>query len=152
MTPNHGFDVFSGLCLADPDCKEYLIVSIKNKTLLIVEDDPASLEALAEMSEALGAGTVLQAKAGREALSILKYEAVDIVLTDLHMRGGSGPDLIEAIRSGQAGEDQKSCPIIVLTGDVREGVREQIRSLGASGFVQKPVRLDELANAFGKVL
>jgi len=127
-------------------------MSITNKTLLIVEDDPASLEALTEMAEALGTGAVLQAKAGGEALSILKYETVDIVLTDLHMRGGSGPDLIEAIRAGEAGDDQRACPIIVLTGDVRESVKEQIKSLGANGYVQKPVRLDELADVLNKTL
>lgn len=123
-----------------------------DKTILFVEDDPASLEALAQMGEALGARFVVKASSGEDAKNSLRYEHIDLVITDLHMRGGSGPDLIEAIRAGNVGEDNKDTPIIVLSGDNRSGVRDQLAALGVQGFVFKPVRLDELQDAMTKAL
>lgn len=125
---------------------------LDGKNLLFVEDDPASLEALAQMGEALGAQSVAKASSGEDAKNTLRYEAIDLVITDLHMRGGSGPDLINAVRSGQVGDDNKDIPIIVLSGDNRSIVRDQIASLGVQGFVFKPVRLDELMDAMTKAL
>ena len=125
---------------------------LTQKTVLFVEDDIASLETLAQMAEALNAAHVFRARSGTEALNALKFESIDIVVTDLHMRGGSGPDLIEAIRSGEAGEDHRNCKILVLTGDKRAAVQRMIDAAGADGFVVKPVRIGELSDAFEKIL
>ena len=67
-------------------------------TILVVDDEAYVRDSVMELIEskgfrALGAGGVAP------AIAILAAEAVDAVLTDLKMPGGSGLELLEAVRS-----------------------------------------------------
>lgn len=107
------------------------------ESILVVDDDPSLLRALA--SELTAAGwSVSQATSADEALTICVKERFEVVLTDLSMPRGDGFKLIERIRR------ESDVPIIVLS--VRDGESDKIRALdlGADDYVTKPFLLGEL--------
>jgi signal transduction histidine kinase/AraC-like DNA-binding protein len=86
------------------------------KTILVVDDDPDTLEMHARIVQAQSPShRVLKARNGLEALDILKQESIDLVLLDLMMPGLDGFGVLEAMR---AQEPTRDIPVIVLTGQV----------------------------------
>jgi YesN/AraC family two-component response regulator len=85
-------------------------------TILVVDDDPDTLEMHARIVKAQSPSQhVLTARDGLEALALLQREAIDVVLLDLMMPGLDGFGVLEAMRSQDATRD---IPVIVLTGQV----------------------------------
>lgn len=83
-------------------------------TILVVDDDPDTLELHARIIQSYSAGhRVLRARSGREALTILQQQPVDLVLLDLMMPEMNGFTLLQMMR-----EDQRlrEIPVIVITG------------------------------------
>ncbi|MBN1921923.1 MAG: substrate-binding domain-containing protein [Anaerolineae bacterium] len=85
------------------------------KTVLVVDDDPATLELHARVVAQAHAASnrVLKAQNGREALEILGQEAVDLVLLDLMMPQIDGFGVLRTMRAHDA---LRRIPVIVLTG------------------------------------
>lgn len=84
------------------------------KTILIVDDDPNTVEMHARMVLSHSAAhRVLKARNGREALAILQHERADLLLLDLMMPELDGFGVLEALRESEATRD---IPVIVLTG------------------------------------
>ncbi len=48
-------------------------------------------------------------------------------------------------------ENNNTVPVFVLTSDIQENKREQCLDLGAAGFLSKPLRKDELLDAFSRI-
>jgi DNA-binding response OmpR family regulator len=103
-------------------------------TVLVVEDD-ADLAAL--YAEWLADDyEVLVAHSGREALSVLADEAVDVALLDRRMGGVSGDEVLDAIRS--RGHD---CRAAMVTA-VDPGF--EVVDMSFDDYLSKPVRREEL--------
>ena len=92
-------------------------------------------------SRAVGAANVAA------AVAILGAEPVDAVLTDLKMPGGSGLDLLDAVRSSAA-----PAPVIVMTGVGTIADAVAAMKGGAYDFLQKPVDPEQLAVALQRAL
>jgi two-component system NtrC family response regulator len=108
-------------------------------TVLIVDDDAALREGLAETVADLG-HQPHSASTGREALTALAENHVDCVLLDLRMPGGM--DGIEVLRRIRALD--QAPPVIVLTAfATAENTIEAMR-LGAFDHLTKPIGRDEL--------
>ena len=105
--------------------------------ILVVDDDPAIRESLANELRAAGY-TISSASDGRAGMVTFETGAPDLVLTDLAMPRSDGFELISAIRAASR------VPIIVLS--VRGSDRDKIRALdlGADDFVMKPFSVPEL--------
>ncbi|NMC02585.1 MAG: substrate-binding domain-containing protein [Chloroflexi bacterium] len=87
-----------------------------DKTILVVDDDPGTLEMHARIVQTHSpTHRVLQARNGREALAILQQEPVDLVLLDLTMPEMDGFAVLEAMREQPRTRD---IPVIVVTGQV----------------------------------
>jgi signal transduction histidine kinase/AraC-like DNA-binding protein len=85
-----------------------------NRTILVVDDEPNTLEMHARIVQAHSSGNrVLKARNGKEALQILHQEIVDLVLLDLQMPEMDGFEVLEVMRSM---ESLRKIPVIVLTG------------------------------------
>lgn len=83
-------------------------------TILVVDDDPDTLELHARIIQSYSADhRVLRARSGREALTLLQQQPVDLVLLDLMMPEMNGFTLLQMMR-----EDQRlrEIPVIVITG------------------------------------
>jgi PAS domain S-box-containing protein len=115
------------------------------ETLLVVEDDPSTREALVDSLEILNYH-VLAAKNGREALGILQRHPVVLVLSDLIMPEMGGADLFHAIK-----RDYPAISIVVLTGhplnDIKDSLADEI-----AVWLQKPISLERLAKVVQRTL
>jgi len=116
------------------------------KHLLLVEDEPALREVVAEQLSDRGF-IVEQAASGEEALARLSDFAFDAIVTDLRMPGVSGSTVVDA-----AIERYPDIVAIVVTGygTVKDAV-EAIKR-GAADFVSKPFQIDELTHALDTAL
>lgn len=106
-------------------------------SILIVDDDDALRSAAEEYLEFVGYSTVSTASA-EEALEILNLFQPDIVLTDISMQGMNGLDLTRIIKKSYSVE------VIVMTGYIATHSYEEAVNAGASDFIFKPFRFEEL--------
>jgi two-component system, NtrC family, response regulator HydG len=113
-------------------------------TVLIVDDEVALAETMAEALERSGYDVVL-AHSGAEGLKKLEREEPAVILTDLKMEGMDGLTLLK-----RAKQDLPDAEVVVITGhgDVTTAV-EAMRA-GAANYVQKPVGLEELRTMVDK--
>src|SRR5262245_29405951 len=105
-------------------------------SVLIVDDDVAAREALAEALEPL-ACEVIQAGRSSVAESHLRDRAFDVVVLEVELPGGTGFSLAERLRAeGHLGSAQ----LVFLTRlEVTDDLIARALALGCSDFVQKPV-------------
>src|SRR6478752_10454985 len=94
--------------------------------VLVVEDERALRALLATFLVSAGFECV-QAESVEEALIALESEAVDVVLSDVHLRTGSGVDLVERVRA-----DWPGTAIVLVSGDTLDVASLAVRA-GAHG-------------------
>jgi CheY-like chemotaxis protein len=115
--------------------------------LLVVEDDPASLELMTEVFTSLKAD-VRPVRDSEEAARRVNLEKFDGIFLDLEMPKLNGLDLARGIRKSSW---NKSTPIIIVTGrDDRETMQEAF-AVGATFFLQKPIDRQKLSKLFRTV-
>ena len=108
--------------------------------ILLVDDDPAILEGVADLLELHGF-EVMTARDGRAALSAMQHKVPDLVISDIMMPDMDGYAFFEAVRSNSA---WTAIPFIFLTArgqqiDVRRG-----QVLGADAYLIKPFEPEDL--------
>ena len=114
---------------------------LDGKKVLIVDDDVRNLFALTAAFERLKLD-VLTADSGKEALQIFeKDEQIDIVLMDIMMPDMDG---YEAIRQIRKAKKNKDLPVIAVTAKAMVGDRKKCIDSGASDYITKPVKTDQL--------
>ena len=115
--------------------------------LLVVEDDLASLELMAEVFMSLKA-EVRAVSDSEKAVGMVNQEKFDGIFLDLEMPNLNGFDLARLIRKSSW---NKSTPIIIVTGRDERDTMQQAFSLGATFFLQKPVDRQKLSVLFRTV-
>lgn len=115
------------------------VCDLMGKNILIVEDNQLNQMVIKMMLKKWLNTTTFLAKDGSESLEVLKNENIDVVLMDLQMPVMDGYEATQAIRAGQAGEQNVNVPIIVLTADVMESTKERVFELGVNDFMTKPI-------------
>jgi len=115
---------------------------IRNKNILIVDDDPKNIFVLAAALEDFG-GKIIQAENGVDALEKIETEKVDLILMDIMMPVMDGYECISIIRTM---DRYKDIPIIALTAKALKGDREKCIEVGANDYISKPVDYDVLIN------
>jgi diguanylate cyclase (GGDEF)-like protein len=113
--------------------------------ILIVDDDQAIRKSMQEFLE-LEDFKVHSVPNAEEAIDFLKKNQVDIVVTDIIMFEMDGLELTNLIKK------EYDTDVIVMTGYTSEHSYEQAISRGASDFLFKPVRYEELALRLKRVL
>ena len=113
--------------------------------ILIVDDEKDLLDILCEAIRHEGY-RCLAASDGREALSILEEEHVDVVITDISMPNMDGIELTKIIK------EKYDTAVIMMTGFVKDFSYETVIDVGVSDFMQKPVSIKELMTRLRRVL
>ncbi len=114
---------------------------LDNRKVLVVDDDVRNLFALTAVFERSNI-EVITAESGREALEILNSDKkVDIVLMDIMMPEMDGYETIQIIRKEPK---HKNLPIIAVTAKAMLGDRQKCIASGASDYITKPVKTDQL--------
>lgn len=117
--------------------------------VLFIEDDRMNRRVVKDMLDVAGA-VMTEAESAEEGLALLDSNKYDILLIDLRMPGMDG---MTAIRHIRARDDAKAhMPIIVVTADTAPDLREECMGAGADDVLFKPVAMNALFDAMGRVL
>ncbi|MFZ3066464.1 MAG: response regulator [Nitrospirota bacterium] len=122
----------------------------KQSPKILVVDDSATMRMFLSMTlkRVFADITITEAENGADAIKKLQIQDVDIVLTDMMMPEMNGLQLIENIRKLL----NKDVPIIVITTKGEEKDRKLGLSLGANGYITKPVSGNKLKDEVLKFL
>jgi len=117
--------------------------------VLFIEDDPMNRRVVADMLDVAGAA-MTEAESAEIGLKLIDERDFDMALVDLRMPGMDG---ITAIRRIRGRPDAKAkLPIIVVTADTAIDLRERCIAAGANEVLFKPVAMDALFEAMGRIL
>lgn len=117
--------------------------------VLYVEDDPMNRQVVRDMLQVAGASMV-EAEDAETGLRLVESEHFDIVLMDIRMPGMDGLTAIQHLR--RKDHPAATLPVIVVTADTSADLRERCERASADDVIMKPVALQELISAMGRVL
>ena len=118
------------------------------KTVLSVDDSSSIRQMVAFTLK--GAGyEVIEASDGQEGLEKAKMKTVDMVLTDQNMPRMDGLTMIKNLR---AMPNYKNVPILMLTTESGDAMKQQGKAAGATGWLVKPFDPAKLLEVTKKVI
>ena len=117
--------------------------------VIVLADDSVSIRQMAAMTLAQNGYDVVQAVDGRDALQQLFTYKVDMLITDLNMPKIGGIGLIKGAR---AMPPCKLMPIIMLTNAAQDSKKQEGKAAGATGWLAKPFKPEQLLAVVKKVL
>ncbi len=107
------------------------------KVILIVEDDPGSLELIRGLLQKIGHRT-LEAINGTQGVELAKAHKPDLILMDLQLPVMNGIDATAILK---ANLETQSIPVIALTAYAMSGDEERGLQMGFDGYITKPIRV-----------
>jgi|ERR1041384_6025026 DNA-binding NtrC family response regulator len=113
------------------------------ENVLLIDDEESVLKSVGAYFERLGA-EVYRAASGEEGIATFERVRPDLLITDLHLPGISGLDVLERLVP-------QGASVILMTGqgDIETAVRAM--QLGAEHFLTKPINLTHLGAAAARV-
>jgi CheY-like chemotaxis protein len=114
--------------------------------VLVIDDSKFSRSVTSAVLRAVG-HEVEEAANGELGLTAVAGSAPDCVVLDLLMPVLDGPGFLKRLRETGSG-----LPVVVATADIQATSRRMCLALGANGFVNKPIRPEELSAAVGQAL
>ena len=112
-------------------------------------DDSPSMREMVGFTLKNAGYQVIEAADGREAVAKLGGVPVHMLITDLNMPNMDG---IELIRQVRALPQYKYIPIVMLTTESQDAKKQAGRAAGASGWIVKPFRTEQLVMVVKKLL
>lgn len=115
---------------------------LTGKNILVVDDDVRNLFALTTVFERYSIN-VITAESGKEAIQVIRSEQpkVDMVLMDIMMPEMDGYETMQKIRREHK---NSTLPIIAVTAKAMKGDRQKCIEAGASDYITKPLKMDQL--------
>jgi CheY-like chemotaxis protein len=118
---------------------------LTGKNILVVDDDVRNLFALTSVFERYNIN-VITAESGKDAINILNDPGssgtdIDMVLMDIMMPEMDGYETTQKIRREHK---NSSLPIIAVTAKAMKGDRQKCIEAGASDYITKPLKIDQL--------
>jgi two-component system chemotaxis response regulator CheY len=118
------------------------------KTIITIDDAATMRKLIAYTLK--GAGyQVLEAPDGPSALSVLADRPVDLIVSDINMPNMNGVELTRRIRGLRI---HRNTPILIVTTESELQVRNQAKAAGATGWIVKPFKPDQLLGIVNRVL
>jgi two-component system chemotaxis response regulator CheY len=118
-----------------------------SKTILTI-DDSASIRQMVVMTLSAAGLDVIEAINGADGYTKATSQTVHAVITDLNMPVMNG---IEFIRKYRQHPSSKGVPIILLTTESDEELKRQAKEAGATGWIVKPFKQEQLLAVIKKV-
>jgi two-component system chemotaxis response regulator CheY len=112
-------------------------------------DDSGSVRQMVSFTLREAGYDVVEACDGKDALAKLNLSDVNMVITDLNMPNLDGIGLIKGIR---ANAKYKFIPIIMLTTESQDSKKSEGKAAGATGWIVKPFKPEQLLAVTKKVL
>jgi len=117
--------------------------------LIMTADDSASVRQMVSFTLKQNGYEVIEAVDGKDALTKLSSQKVDMLITDLNMPNMDGLGLIRGVRAGTL---NKFIPIIMLTTESQDSKKGEGKAAGATGWIVKPFKPEQLIAVIKKVL
>jgi two-component system chemotaxis response regulator CheY len=116
--------------------------------VLVVDDMSTMRRIVRNILKQLGVGNVVEAENGSDALSKLKADKFDFVVSDWNMPVMAGIELLRKIR---ADEQLKHIPVLMVTAEAqKENLVEAIQA-GVSNYVVKPFTAEIIKQKLDKI-
>jgi signal transduction histidine kinase/ActR/RegA family two-component response regulator len=122
---------------------------LKNKRILIVEDEPDTREMLAHALKQRGAKPI-QVESAKDALQILRNQPCDLVISDIGMPEVDGYRFMRKMRSMSS--PVSKLPSIALTAYAGEEDRKLALEAGFDAHIPKPITLAEFLRVISKLI
>ena len=119
-----------------------------NMKFLVVDDFSTMRRIVRNLLKELGFANVQEAEDGVDALSKLRGEAFEFVVTDWNMPNMTGIDLLKAIRADAA---LKHLPVLMVTAEAKKENIIEAAQAGASGYIVKPFTAATLDEKLKKI-
>lgn len=122
------------------------IDSLKNRRVLLVEDNEINMELCLDLLERFGL-QVTTAEHGEQALEWLSKDQFDLVLMDCQMPVMNGYEATQRLRQNP---NLQSLPVIALTANAMQGDREKALNAGMNDLISKPIDPELVAITMAK--
>ncbi len=117
--------------------------------VIMTVDDSSSIRQMVNFTLNEAGYEVIEAEDGVDALKKLSGKAINLLITDLNMPNMDGISLIKRVRGDT---DNKFIPILMLTTESQTEKKMEGKAAGASGWIVKPFKQDQLLAVVKKVL
>jgi CheY-like chemotaxis protein len=124
---------------------DLLTINLKNKRILIVEDDIVNFEYLRELLE-MAKAKIIHAATGLEALELFNQQNIDAVLLDIKIPPPDGLEVARLIKSS----DKKKVPVIAQTAKAFQKDKKDCLDAGCDEYISKPFPINELFEKLNK--
>lgn len=116
--------------------------------VIFVDDDALNRRVVRDMLRVIDIETA-EAEDGETGLKMIADAAFDLILMDLRMPGIDGLTAIRRLRAMAA--PVRDTPVIVVTADMAPDLQLRCHDAGANDVLRKPVALNALIDAIGRV-
>ncbi|GAM11617.1 phosphate regulon transcriptional regulatory protein PhoB [Geobacter sp. OR-1] len=117
--------------------------------IIMTVDDSASVRQMVSFTLKQNGYDVVEAVDGKDGLQKLSSSKVDMIITDLNMPNLDGIGLIKGARALPA---CKFIPIVMLTTESQDSKKAEGKAAGATGWIVKPFKPEQLITVVKKVL
>jgi two-component system response regulator (stage 0 sporulation protein F) len=114
------------------------------KNILVVDDSSTARLHICSILESMGYVT-RQAPNGKAALELITEEKPDMIVLDLLMPEMDGTATLKVLKASKL-----AIPVIIISADIQEDVKEECFNLGASAFINKPFKPQVLIDTVNK--
>lgn len=118
------------------------------KKVMII-DDSASIRKVVSLALKSAGYEAVEAVDGQDALGKLEADPVQLIICDVNMPNMDGISFLKQIK---ADSNHKFTPIIMLTTESQEDMKQQGLEAGARAWIVKPFQPDQLLQAVGKLI
>jgi len=117
--------------------------------LIMTADDSSSVRQMVSFTLKQAGYEVVEAVDGQDAIDKLAGHQIHMLITDLNMPRLDGIELIKQVRAHAA---YKFIPIIMLTTESQPEMKAKGKEAGATGWIIKPFKPEQLLGVIKKVL
>lgn len=113
--------------------------------VMVIDDDSECRESL-NSALRLNGFEVRSFQSPRRALREYNPQAIDAVITDYHLPGMNGMDILKAIH-----RKKSDTPVIIISGEPEKDIASRSLQYGASAFFPKPLNIRDIINLLKKL-
>jgi two-component system chemotaxis response regulator CheY len=118
------------------------------KRILLV-DDSASVRQVAGIALRRAGYETVEAVNGQEALGMLDGQKLNLIISDVNMPVMNGIEFLKAVKQHPT---SRFTPVIMLTTEAGDDLKQQGRAAGAKAWITKPFQPQTLVDAVGKLI
>ncbi len=119
------------------------------KSVLVVDDSATTRALIKSTIEGIGDINTVEASTGFEALRLLPTQPFDLSLIDINMPDMNGLEFINFVKNN---DKYKDIPVVIVSTEKSEEDKKRGMKLGASAYITKPFKEEELQDIVKKAL